>query len=424
MDPIAHVLLILACLVASAFFSSSETALMRLRNDEVDRDISEDRGPAVFAAQRLLRSTSRLLVTILLGNNVVNILAASVASALAVYYLGERLGIMIATISLTLIVLIFCEVLPKALAARNPRGVSYAVALPLYLLHQALRPIHAAFDRFVDPFVERITGGSVTGDGGGALSEEVLRMALQMREGHPAGSPLSIIRATADAADTTAGDIMVPRQEVVAFEEHTSPDELLEKMLVDRFTRVLVYRNSIDEILGKIHLKDLIRLVRKGGSDAQSIIRPVLQVPPRKRILPLLSDMQRDFMHVAVVKDEFGGTLGLLTQEDVLEELVGEIRDEFDREELLTVRREGASEYHAVGRVKVADFNRETNWDVPAEPGDSISGLVFNSLGHPPQIGEQVELGDYTLSVLDVSGSRIIEVAVWRRSQGDNEVKG
>ena len=412
MDPVTHALVIAGCLLASAFFSGSETALLRLRDEEVERDVRQEGGPAVMAAQRLIGSTSRLLVTILLGNNVVNILAASVAAAFAVYYLGERTGIAVATAALTVVILIFCEVLPKAIAAHNPRAISYAVALPLYLLHQALRPVHVVFDRFVDPAVQWVTGGHLRADDGTALSEEVLRMALQMREGQPHGSPLSIIRATADAADTTAGDIMVPSAEVLAFSEETEPEELLEKMLSERFTRVPIYRGSLDEVLGSVHLKDVVRLVNKNGADLQSIMRPVLRVPPRKRILRLLSDMQRAFIHLAIVKDEFGKTLGLVTQEDVLEELVGEIRDEFDREELLTVRRVDGQRYHVLGRIKVADFNRETGWEVPAESGDTVSGLVFNALGHPPRSGESVTVGGYALKVLSVSGSRITEVEV------------
>jgi putative hemolysin len=412
MDPIMHGVVIAVCLVASAFFSSSETALLRLKEEEVDHDAREDGGPAVTATQRLLASTSRLLVTILLGNNVVNILAASVASAMAVYYLGEGVGIAISTIVLTLVVLVFCEVLPKALAARNPRGISYLVALPLYLIHQGLRPVHLVFDRVVDPFVERVTGGHVSEDQGAALSEEVLRMANRLRDGHPGGSPLAIIRAAAGASDTTAGEIMVPRAQILAFDEQISPSELLEKMLDDRFTRVPIYRDSVDEVVGKVHLKDVVKHVRSGGTSIAPILRPVLRVPLRKPILRLLSDMQRAFIHLAVVKDEFGGTIGIVTQEDVLEELVGEIRDEFDREELMTVRRIDDAEYHVLGRVKVADFNRETGWDVPAEPGDSLSGLVFNALGHPAATGESIDLAHYKLTVLSVSGTRISEISV------------
>jgi len=419
MDPISHLLVILACLVLSAFFSGSETALMRMRREQVEADVKEARGPASLAIQGLLQSTSRLLVTILLGNNIVNILAASVASALAVYYLGEQAGIAVATVVLTVVVLIFCEVLPKALAARNPRQISHLVALPLYLLHQGLRPVHAGFNRFVEPFVAVVTGGGT--EEMPSSSEEILRMALRAREGQPEGTPLAIIGAAADAARMTVAEIMVPRTEMVAFSVDTSPAELLEQVLQERYTRVPIYRGTIDTILGVVHLKDLIKLVRSEREDLQSVIKPVLRVPERKEILSLLSDMQRAFVHVAVVKDEFGVTQGLVTQEDILEEIVGEIRDEFDREELLTIRRLPDGSYEALGRIKVLDFNRETGWEVPAEPGDTLSGLTFNLLGHPPRRGETVEVGDYAIDVVDTSGTRISQVRVVRREREERE---
>ncbi|GAG05196.1 unnamed protein product, partial [marine sediment metagenome] len=263
------------CLVASAFFSGSETALLRLRDEQVERDVREAQGPAMLAVQSLLSSTSRLLVTILLGNNVVNILAASVATAMAVYYLGEQLGITVATISLTVVILIFCEVLPKALAAHHPRGISRMVALPLYLLHQGLRPVHVVFDRFVEPFVEAMAGGSMADEEGSPSGDELLTMAMRAGRGQPEGSPLAIIGAAADAEDTTVDQIMVPRPEIVAFPHDTPPAELLERMLADRYTRVPLYQDSIDTILGKVHLKDLVRLVREERDDLQSVLRPV-----------------------------------------------------------------------------------------------------------------------------------------------------
>ena len=160
MDPVSSLLLIFVCLALSAFFSGSETALLRLHPGEVEADVRGGRGPAAVAVRDLLASTSRLLVTILLGNNVVNILAASVAAALAIHYLGDELGIAIATIVMTGVILVFCEILPKALAASHPHRISVAIALPLYLLHQALRPVHFVFDRFIEPFVNRVAGSS------------------------------------------------------------------------------------------------------------------------------------------------------------------------------------------------------------------------------------------------------------------------
>jgi putative hemolysin len=185
-------------------------------------------------------------------------------------------------------------------------------------------------------------------------------------------------------------------------------------LLEERYTRVPIFEEDIDHVLGLVHLKDLIQHVRENGGNLQGILKPVLRVPERKPILRLLTEMQRGFVHLAVVKDEFGVTQGLCTQEDILEEIVGEIRDEFDREELETIRGLPDGSYQALGWLKVLDFNRETGWEVPAERGDSLGGLVFNTLGHSPRQGERVSLPGFEITVAGVSGSRITRVRIAR----------
>ena len=423
MDPISSAAIILACLAMSAFFSGSETALLRLRAHEVEQDVRAAIQPAPVAVRNLLASTSRLLVTILLGNNVVNILGSAVAAALAISYLGEKNGIILATICMTVLVLIFAEVLPKAVAARYPRRISYIVGLPLYLLHWALRPIHLLFDLLIEPVVRRVSGTSE--DESVSNAEDVLRLARQAKEeGLAHGSPLAIMGATAGAAQMTVQEIMVPRTEVAAFPIDAEPSDLLEQVLQERYTRVPIYESDIDKILGVVHLKDLIKLVRSGGSDLHSILKPVLRVPERKPILPLLADMQRAFVHVAIVKDEFGVTEGLVTQEDILEEIVGEIRDEFDREELLSIRKLGDGSYDVLGRVTVLDFNRETGWEIPAERGDTLSGLIFNELGRAPSRSDVLRLPGYEFDVADISGTRITRVRVRKSATGAVDERG
>jgi putative hemolysin len=222
----------------------------------------------------------------------------------------------------------------------------------------------------------------------------------------------------------TVEEIMVPRTEIVAFPITTEPSALLESVLEERYTRVPVFQESIDHVLGVVHLKELIQHVREDGDNLQEIVKPVLRVPERKPILRLLTEMQRAFVHLAVVKDEFGVTQGLCTQEDILEEIVGEIRDEFDREELETIRSLPDGSHQALGRVKVLDFNRETGWEVPAERGDSLGGLVFNTLGHAPRQGERVSLPGFEITVLGVSGSRITRVRIARSDESAGAEEG
>jgi putative hemolysin len=411
MDPAIAIVIVIACVALSAFFSASETALLRLRAHEIDEDVRAAQGPSAVAVRDLLRSTSRLLITILLGSNVVSILASSVAAALAVSYLGAERGIAASTAVMTVVMLILGEIIPKVIGAHHPRRTAYGVALPLYLLHWLLRPVHLLFDRWIEPLVQRVVGGEAGVPE--ASVEEVLRLARRMGESEDSEhSPLSIMGAAAGAAEMTVSEIMVPRAEIVSFDYRTGAVELLEKMLEERYTRVLIYQDTIDRVLGVVHLKDLIQAVRRDSGDVQSILKPVLRVPERKPILPLLGDMQRAFVHVAVVKDEFGVTLGMVTQEDILEEIVGEIRDEFDHEELLTIRPFPDGSYQALGRIKVLDFNRETGWDVPAERGDTLSGLVFNLLGRAPRKGDLVRVPGYEFGVADISGTRITQVRV------------
>ncbi len=301
------VLLIVVCLAASAFFSSSETALFRLRSHDLDPDNNESVGPADIAVRDLTSSSSRLLVTILLGNNIVNILGASVASGLAIHLLGTEIGIPVATAVMTILVLLFSEILPKAVAARHPRGVSRVVGLPLYLFHQMLRPVHGLFDRAIEPLVRRVTGGEGGEESLG--SEEVLRLAREaLDEVTDNGSPLAIIGATSNAAEMDVSEIMVPRTEIEAYPTDTPVSELIEQMLEGRYTRVPIYEDSIDHVLGVIHLKDLMKLARADGKELFGILKPVLRVPERKPILRLLTEMQSAFCHVALVKDEFGVT--------------------------------------------------------------------------------------------------------------------
>ena len=420
MTIVASIVVIFICLALSAFFSSSETALFRIRSHDMEEEIKGSSGPAAVAVRELTSSSSRLLVTILLGNNIVNILGASVASALAIQLFGFDVGVPVATGVMTFLVLLLAEILPKAVAARHPMGVSMSVGLPLYIFHQLLRPVHALFDRVIDPIVRRATGGVESG--GGLSPEAVLRLAREIREDEGAGSPLAIMGATSEAAELHVTDIMVPRTEIESYPADTPPSEMLDSMLGSLYTRVPIYEDDIDDVSGIVHLKDLVKLVGSGGEDVQTILKPVLRVPERKPILRLLADMQRAFCHMALVKDEFGVTQGLVTQEDILEEIVGEIRDEFDSEELFTIRKLRDGSYEVLGRISVLDFNRESGWQVPAERGDTMGGLIYNTLERAPRRGEHVGVPGYEFVCVDVSGSRITRIRV--NETGEEEENG
>jgi len=409
LDAVSELLIIFTCLVCSAFFSGSETALLRLGRDQIDQDIDGEHGLPALAARDLVANTGNLLVTILLGNNIVNILAAAVASTLAVRALGEQRGLVVSTVALTLVVLVFCEILPKAIAARNPRRASYTVALPLYLIHRLLKPVHWGFTRFIDPVVRRISGAE---EGGASRADDLLELARKMTAQTPSASPVGILGSTAQAVERRVAEVMTPRTEIYSADAKTPVSELLDLMLEQRYTRVPLWTESIDNIEGFVHFKELTGLVRSGGTDLGEIMHSVLRVPERKPILELLADMQREAVNIALVKDEYGITVGLITQEDILEELVGELRDEFDHEELEEVRSVSDGVYEAAGGVTVLDFNRKSGWTVPGRKGQSLGGVAFSALGRAPKTGDQVVVDGYTLSVLKVAGTHIQQVRV------------
>ena len=410
---------ILVCLVLSAFFSGSETALLRMRVHQMDADIESPNALSALAAKRLVGSTSNLLVTILLGNNVTNIFAAALASALAVRMLGEERGVLVAGILLTAVILVFCEVLPKALAANNPRRVSYFVALPLYLVHRLARPAHWLFARVLFPIVRRLADPS---DEDALADAEVLELARKLSSDRRTGSAPWLLGKVARAVDRTADEVMTPRPDLLAVPQESTVQDVLVTMLSERYTRLLVFDDTIDTIVGFVHFKDLVKADRGGPSTLQEVLKPVLRVPERKPILDLLAEMQRDSIPLAVVKDEFGVTAGLVTQEDVLEEFVGEIRDEFDGVELREIRPLGPGRYRARGTSSVLDFNRTSGWEVPAEAGETLAGLVFNALGKAPHQGDLVRVDRYEFVVTACKGTVITEVLA--RRLGDKSTTG
>ena len=287
-----------------------------------------------------------------------------------------------------------------------------------------MRPLHILYGRMVEPMVRKFAG---SGGDSHPISgrEELLRLAREATEEYDASAstPEGIIGAAALAADLTVKDVMVRRPEIVAYPVTTPPAELLDEILKEGYTRVPIFDTDIDKVLGVVHLKDIVQLVRSDEEErnVQRLIKPTLKVPERKPILDLLGEMQRVFVHLAIVQDEFGITQGLVTQEDILEELVGEIRDEFDRHELESIRRVGDGRYQALARVKVTDFNRETGEQLETEEGDTLAGIVFNTLGRAPRRGESVRTNSYEIVVTDLTRNRVNQVQVLSRPPRDSD---
>lgn len=414
MDLIPYIIIVIVCLILSGFFSGSETALLRLSKNQVDEDIEKKSQLSIMAARELIKTPAKLLVTILLGNNIVNILGASCASVIGVALLGEKQGLIVSTLIMTVVVLIFSEILPKSIAAKNPSKVSYLFAMPLYLIHRLSTPFHFVYEKVIDPIVKLIAGtDNIEESAKMSTAESVLKIAESLKPKKNDGTPIPIIGLAAKAGNLLCEDIIIPRGDLFALPETMDIQQAEIEIANSKFSRVLVYSGSIDNITGSVHLKTVVRSKDK-TKDLRSIAKPTLVIPEKMPILELLPKMQKSFMHIAVVTDAMEITKGIVTQEDILEEIVGEIRDEFDKEELLKIKKTGAHKYLVLGKTSVHDFNKEANWDLPGDRGESVSDLFFNKLGRIPKKRDVITLEGFQLKVIFVSEKRVTHIEIYK----------
>ena len=415
MDPTVYLVIVVICVVLSAFFSSSETALLRLSKEQIDKDLEKHNQLSLIAAKELIKTPARLLVTILLGNNVVNILGAACASSLGVYYLGEKEGLLVSTVSMTAVILIFSEILPKSIAAKNPARVGYFFALPMYIVHKISFPAHFFYTHVLEPLVKKISkADTLKDDTNISAAESIMRLASEINVNKNEGTPLPIIGQAVKAAELTCEDIMTPKSELFSLTPSMSPKQAELELANSRYTRALVFEEDGTKIKGFVHLKDLVRLNNGQAKDTtiESLIKPSLMVPGKLAILNLLPKMQKAFIHIAIVTDAYGNAEGIVTQEDILEEIVGEIRDEFDREELKRIRKKSPGRYEVFGNLSIHDLNRETGWEVTGEKSDTVYEVIYNELGKLPHSGDEVTVGNFNFKVKDTSGRRITRVEI------------
>jgi len=405
--------LIFSCLVFSAFFSGSETALLKLNTRNLAKKLKENPSISLHAATELSGSTSSLLVTILLGNNVVNIFGAAAASSLAVSHFGEEKGLVVATSGMTILVLIFSEILPKTIAANNSFMVTKIVALPLYALHKLLTPIHWVFEKSINTLIKKFQANE-DGEDGPASYEDLMMLAREVKpHSKKRGvTPIRVIGATVKSSEIVLEEIMVNRAGIKSCSVDTHVDEALGILLNDRYTRLPVFDQSIDDVIGIVHLKDLVINQNSSDKDLKNLIRPIISFSERTKLFTALAIMQAKSSHMAVVKDEFGVTQGLVTLEDILEELVGEIRDEFDDEELNEIVNVGDDEFIVNSALLVSDVIKRTGIRIVAEKRDTLGGLIFNKLDGNVQVGSKLVEDDYEIEVTKIVNNMIKKVKI------------
>ncbi len=403
--------IIFAVLLAfSAFFSASETALSSANKIRL-RTQAEDGNKRAARALDLIDGYDRTLSTILVGNNVVNLYASSLATAAAIAVWGES-GSAIATVITTVLVLVFGEILPKSYAKDHSETLSLLVAGPLTVLCTILTPVVWIFIGIKRLFTGRNSDASLQP----SVTEDELKTIIDTveEEGVLSEQETDIIHSAIDFDSTTVQEILVPRVDVVAVELNDDPHQALEACLQHGFSRIPVYKDSIDNVVGVLYAKDLLSCLAKGEEiQIDKVMRDAMFVYRTKKINSLLADFRRTKQHMAIVTDDYGGTLGLVTMEDVLEELVGEIWDETDSD-CIPIRQVADNKWEVRGEVNIEDLFEAIDFTDKHFDCDysSVAGWALEVLEHIPAPGEDFTYKNLRITVQQVEDQRILSLTV------------
>jgi Mg2+/Co2+ transporter CorB len=413
---------ILCLLVASGFFSGSETALTGASRPRM-HSLEQQGSHAAGVVNRLWQRKERLIGAILLGNNLVNILASAIATGAMIKLLGEN-GVFVATIVMTLLVLIFSEVLPKTYAIHNADRMSLTVAPVLRIFVWVFGPVNHAIYLVVRGTL-KIFGVDIGAPIGSAQSEEELRGAIDLHAGgsEEVRQERQMLRSILDLGDVEVGEIMTHRKNVVTVNADLPIDELIQEVLSTPYTRVPMWRDSPDNIVGVIHAKELFRAAKAAhGQEDQIQVADVANlpwfIPDSTDLLSQLQSFRQRHEHFAIVVDEYGSVLGIVTLEDILEEIVGDIADEHDVE-IEGVRQLKDGAVIVEGTVTIRDLNRQFEWRLPDEEASTIAGLVLHEARRIPEVGQVFVFHGFRFEILGRQRNQVTSIKISRQSEDD-----
>lgn len=405
------IIILIILIGLSAFFSASETALISLSKIRLRRMVDDEAKNANIIS-KLIENPSNLLGAILIGNNIANIGASALATSLAIHAFGPSKGLAISTIGMTLIILIFAEVTPKSLASQFSERTSVRVSKPMYFITKILWPFTFALT-LVTNLLVRLLGGKKEGTQP-LITEDELKTIVNVshEEGLLEQDERQMIYNVFEFGDSQAKDVMTARTNMVAVSVDSTYDELVEVFKEQNFSRTPVYEEDIDDIIGILHVKDLIFYVNGTGIfNLRDLIRPVYYTYEYKPTSLLFDEMRLSRSPVAIILDEYGGTAGIVTTEDLVEEIVGEIRDEYDEEhEDIEVIKE--DEYLVEGSMKIDLLNDMIGTNIESEDFDSIGGFVIGLLDRFPDEDEVIEYNNIRFVVEKVEKNRIEKMRI------------
>ncbi|MBT4131310.1 MAG: HlyC/CorC family transporter [Candidatus Marinimicrobia bacterium] len=408
----------------SAFFSGSETALFNLKRNDLEK-LKHDLAPSSRLIVRLLATPKRLLITILTGNTIVNVALASMAALITAEIAHQRgvnqiLALVIETIVLTVVLVILGEITPKVLAMRHSLGFASRIIGTLSIIFKLFSPFAQVVYNLVEKMVN-LTG--LQPEENFTSDEEIKELVeLGQDQGVIGDEEKEMIHSIIEFGDTQAKEIMIPRPDVVMFHTEMSRDEVLTLIRETGYSKYPLYRDQIDQIKGIVFIKDILPYLHSTSQriNLERLARPAMFVPEHQHVDELLREMQNEKQKLAIVVDEYGGFSGMVAVEDIIEEVLGDLKDEIDdsgeETEIVEIKKhvyliEASTQLDDVAEVLGIEFVEDRDYD-------SIGGFIYSSLGTIPQPGEIIEYGNFKFEVLSVEKNRIEKVKVTRIENG------
>ncbi len=412
MDPgdIWQLIVLAVCLIFSAIFSASETALVSLSKIRI-RNMVDENVSGARTIQKLVQDPGKMLGAILVGNNVVNIGASALATSLAIRYFGNT-GVGIATVITTLLVLIFGEITPKSLAAVNSEKISLKVASFITFFVTVISPVTSVLMHLTNA-ITKILGGKINKKMP-FITEEEFKTIVNVghEEGVLQGEEKKMIQNVLEFGESKVSEMMTPLIDMVAVELYTPYNSIIEVFKQKRFSRIPVYEDRMDNVVGVLYLKDLFFFdLEDEAFNVTRYMREPYFTFENKLIVQLFNEMRNNRIQMAIVLDEYGGTAGIITMQDLIEEIVGDIRDEFDGHynEIEIINED---EYIARGVVKIDLINEMLGVNIESEDFDSIGGYITGLLGRLPEEGDLIENNNIKFIVENVHKNRIEKLRI------------
>ena len=414
--------ILLILLIFSGFFSSAETALSCANRMRI-RTLAENGDKKALRVQAILESYSKMLSTVLIGNNIVNIGASSLATTLTIRLFGDgSIFIGIFTGILTFLILIFGEIVPKTWAGGRADKIALAYSGIIRLLMFLFTPVIWVVDNIAQGIIRVFHMGAKPGEGSITADELRTYVDVSHEEGVIESEERAYIHNVFDFSDSMAAEIMIPRIDVAAIPSTATYEEILALFKKTMYTRLPVYESAPDNIIGFVLLKDFLFTKDTPRFKPGKILRPVHYTYERKKTSDLLLEMRKKAVNLAVVLDEYGSAVGMITMEDLLEEIVGEIRDEYDADEAELIKQIDAHTYLIEAGMKLDDVNNALNLSLTSEDFDSIGGMMIDKLDRLPKNNELITLEDgSTLQAKGIFQNRIRKVLMRLPAQPEEE---